>query len=860
MRGTCSRPAWRGVARAGRCSAPCRPAAAREPRNTRDLEAFGVTRFETPVLLRGVYFTSGTQEGTPIDRVMGILAQAFQLSRQSAPVYSGRGKSYFLTRLLRDVVFPESELAGTDPRVERRQRLAQIGVYSATALVTIGMIALWTLSYGRNQAALTRVGEQVDRYRAAVAADADWLTNMKTLLPKMRALREAREVHEKGGWSMRMGLSQGGKIDSALARVYEKMLQNNFLRLVKSRLEQRMIGAEANDPEVLYELLHVYLMLGEPERLQGERARELTRNLLRVDWERLFATEPESLAEMSVHLDHLLRLPPEAQALNGELVSGVRARLTQVPRIVQAYGHFKSEKLMDHTHDLRMGTVLGRAANQVFVASGGRDVAEVTVPGFFTAKGYADYFLKGAFQALKDALEQNWVLGDERSIDPAELETMRRDFEKLYLRDYRDTWMGLVATLQLRRGQTINQTADTLGALTRKDSPLRALLETVEKNTSLTRVSAQVADELVGQLGIKPVDGKIDARSAKLLAAAKTAAGVDDAAQDPVRELERQFEGMNALVRKNETGQAPIDDTLQTLKELHAFALQTASGGPPKAGAASAGGAPDMAAQQLKDLPEPLKGPLASLALSVGKQTGAQFKEQLNAMLHAGVGVPCRAAIEGRYPFARNSPRDVTLADFAKVFAASGLLDGFFQTHIKDLVDTSRAEWRQFPVANPSLALARGTLAQFQLAARIRDAFFALGSPAPKVQFELKPLALDSTVALFSLRIEGQEISHRHGPEQVGSFQWPGPAPHEGVRLTFRTLDGREFNSPPKQGPWALFRLLDESSLRSTGDPIRFNVTFQIGGLRADYELRAASVQNPFNLGALRAFHCPGAL
>ena len=39
-------------------------------------EIFGSTRFDRQILLRGVYFTSGTQEGTPIDR---LLAPEFQL-------------------------------------------------------------------------------------------------------------------------------------------------------------------------------------------------------------------------------------------------------------------------------------------------------------------------------------------------------------------------------------------------------------------------------------------------------------------------------------------------------------------------------------------------------------------------------------------------------------------------------------------------------------------------------------------------------------------------------------------------------------------------------------------------------------
>ena len=67
-----------------------------------------------PLLLRGVYFTSGTQEGNPIDRVLGALASTFKLERGSPVVEGSTGKSFFVTRLLREVVFPEAKMIAVD--------------------------------------------------------------------------------------------------------------------------------------------------------------------------------------------------------------------------------------------------------------------------------------------------------------------------------------------------------------------------------------------------------------------------------------------------------------------------------------------------------------------------------------------------------------------------------------------------------------------------------------------------------------------------------------------------------------------------------------------------------------------------
>ena len=102
-------------------------------------------------LLRGVYFTSGTQEGTPIDRVLGTLARTFGIERRLPPPAAARGKSFFLHRLLKDVVFTEQGLVGENRAMEaRRGRLRVVG-FAAVLLLSIGLIAGWAVSYTPQQ-------------------------------------------------------------------------------------------------------------------------------------------------------------------------------------------------------------------------------------------------------------------------------------------------------------------------------------------------------------------------------------------------------------------------------------------------------------------------------------------------------------------------------------------------------------------------------------------------------------------------------------------------------------------------------------------------------------------------------------
>lgn len=825
-------------------------------------DAFGVNRYQIRPLLRGVYFTSGTQEGTPIDRVMGALAAAFRLNRQSAPMFSGQGKSFFLTRLLREVVFLESGLAGTDPRQEKRRWLLRVAVYAGAAALTLGMTGLWTVSYFKNRQAIAQVQEQIDRYKAAVPVLSGWQANFRSLLPRMDALLAADEVYRDAGWSMGWGLYQGEKLQSAARHAYQGELEINLLPLIRARLEQRLHGGAAVSDEIRYELLRVYLMLGQPERLDPK----LARPWIRLDWEEAFAAEPEVLGRLGVHLDNLLALPPAAVALDQALINAVRAKLTQVPQLLQIYSRFKSEALLDHAHDLRLGDVLG-AKGKVFVGADGKAVEDMVIPGLFTAHGFTQVFLVQGLGFIKDALAQNWVLGDSgKEIDLAEARRLHGDFQKLYLNEYQQTWDKLLANLKIRKGQGLNQTIDVLNVLSAPDTPLRPLLETVEKNTALLQLSTSTADALGKAAGVLTGVTQVDDKTQKLLEAAKKTGGVDSSsATEPLRMVELHFSNLHALVRGSPP---PLNATLSTLSTLLGYTLQIGSGANTSdqalktAADRMAGGGGDVLRQaqlEFSRLPEPVKGWLQSLANFGWSQTLGNARSALNDLLKSGVATPCKQALQGRYPFVRSAGQDANVADFARFFAPNGLFDQFFQANLKSFVDTNKPVWTPLSMDSQSIGLSGATIRQFQAAAKIRNAFFQGGASTPSVGFELRQLGQEAGIASVQMNIEGQNVSFGAGGVPNGSFRWPGPQAGSGAKVTLQAADGRQAVIA-EDGAWAPLRLLDMGDLQATSWPDRFNLTFRSGGLAARFELRASSVDNPFNLGELRNFHCPESL
>src|SRR5690606_39025510 len=128
---------------------------------------------DTPAL-RGAYFTSGTQEGHPIDRVMHRMAEAFGIRGQGPlSAQTVEQKSYFLHDVFTEVVFRDAGLAVRSEAERRRQALLRYGAAFAIFATALLVSVFPTYAYLENQRLLDAVEAELEATRAAVVAAAD---------------------------------------------------------------------------------------------------------------------------------------------------------------------------------------------------------------------------------------------------------------------------------------------------------------------------------------------------------------------------------------------------------------------------------------------------------------------------------------------------------------------------------------------------------------------------------------------------------------------------------------------------------------------------------------------------------------
>ena len=120
---------------------PAQLAAIRKPVGEFLNRIFEPTRYQSTATLRGLYFTSGTQEGTPLDAIIGALQRNFGVESRAVSGATGMGKSYFLHDLLAKVIFAEAGWVSTNVAAVRRSWLLRVAAFALIGLALSGTLS-----------------------------------------------------------------------------------------------------------------------------------------------------------------------------------------------------------------------------------------------------------------------------------------------------------------------------------------------------------------------------------------------------------------------------------------------------------------------------------------------------------------------------------------------------------------------------------------------------------------------------------------------------------------------------------------------------------------------------------------------
>ncbi|MER8447180.1 type VI secretion system membrane subunit TssM [Mesorhizobium sp. M1066] len=840
---------------------------------------FDPGRSQVNVSLRGLYFSSGTQEGTPIDQVLGAIGRNF--GGNSRPHLSGTGKSFFLHDLLTDVIFAESGWVSYDKSAARRAAIARFGGLGAITLIASAALGTLALSFASNRSLIASTTLAMGQYRetAAPLLKASTVTDvdLENVIGPLDQLRDLPAGYETGGLPTPLeetfGLSQRERLLSASKTAYRQALE----RLLRSRLliqAERTIQAKMADPVALYEPLKIYLMVGGKAPKVDDA---LIVSWMKRDWEQNRypgENNREGREQLEKHLRAMLALDDAYDPvfeLNQPLVEAAQRSLGRMSLADRASALIKSAIYAAVLDDFSLSQKGGPEAQLLFERIDGGDLSGLRIPGIYTHSGFNTFYLRQLSRIAQMLVDEQWVLGGGGEQGDINQQLLKLGPELLdrYGKEFAAAWNGVLGQLKFKAMLTDKPHYIALSAAASPSSPMNQLFAAIADETALTRDSGDGPDpgtEIEGtaqnpprnpadlakglaRIGIKIASGKSQSRAGT---------GAADARNfSPGANIEAQFRPFQALVN-GPAGHRPIDALTQNFSDIYQ-SLQLAAEVPSQT---------ERVNSNLQLQIATLRANVSRLPKQLGRMVNATADEfegnvaetsvtNLNQILDQTVTAPCEAAISGRYPFAHDATEDVAMADFAKLFAPGGLLDRFFAQNLASLIDMTSQDWTWKQDARFGRDLSKSTLKDFQLAAEIRSAFFPSGGSLPSVSITFTPFSLNGDVDTAILDAEGQIVWSNQTGNAPSAVTWPGEAASASASLSLTPeMPGRE-SAIKFEGPWALKRLLDKAAV--TGDDSNMQARFVIGGRDVTYALQTGSGSNPFFLPALSGFSCPKA-
>ncbi|MGE0325269.1 MAG: type VI secretion system membrane subunit TssM [Polyangiaceae bacterium] len=448
-------------------------------------QLFQPNRFQGTPIFRGFYFTSGTQEGNPVSRMLGRMAQAFGLPPDpGAQVAQVEAKSYFVTDLFQRVVFPDQNVAAATEGQRRRRALMRIAFAASCLFVSLAITIPSVVTYGRNQDLVSGV-EAVSRSAATI----NW-NDASPLPEKLTKLDNLRTQYLKlKGWDedgpptgMRWGMYTGGSMLEPVRSIYIEQLHKGFTVTTRPEIEAQLRAFKVADAEgdtftKQYDQLKLYLMLGETERLDVDfAAAEVARYWAKA----LRSSKPDEDAKLLLpHAKLYLEMIKKGEARpwdhDKQLIDHARQTMLKAPRVDRLYTMLVRDANRDVAPIKLTDFFYGESAKWVTPKK------DLQVSGAYTKEGYLQ--IKKVLNSQKAQLEtETWVLAENVKDSDAQTADVMEKLRDRYFDTYEKQWRELFLNIVVKKPATDDEAIKMYSALSEPEWPYLRLIRSLAEN------------------------------------------------------------------------------------------------------------------------------------------------------------------------------------------------------------------------------------------------------------------------------------------------------------------------------------------------------------------------------------------
>ncbi|MCX8117630.1 MAG: type VI secretion system protein ImpL [Desulfobacterota bacterium] len=194
---------------------------------------------ETPIL-RGLFFSSGRQEGSPYSHFLSALGLIGEKE-----VLPGTNKGLFLHDLFAKV-FPKDRglFAPTKRALQWRMLTRNLGL-TAWVLLVIALCGLLSFSFVKN---LKVINDARNEFAKPLVLKGEVLSDLATMDRFCQSILKVEEQN-RGWWVPRFGLTESKKVELGLKEKYCRQFQMGFLTSFDKQMAQALAGLTLTTPD-----------------------------------------------------------------------------------------------------------------------------------------------------------------------------------------------------------------------------------------------------------------------------------------------------------------------------------------------------------------------------------------------------------------------------------------------------------------------------------------------------------------------------------------------------------------------------------------------------------------------------------
>lgn len=731
---------------------------------TRFIETlFRPNPYQQNPIVRGVYFTSGTQEGTPIAQVIGSMSREFGLPgdqfRQGDAVQET--KAYFIRDLFQEIILGDETMVAPTTQAYRRRRLLRGLAMVGQVVVTGLLILLLVLSYGNNRQRNKRLADEtievINSTRAAASMGFQW--ELLDSLDRLRTILEEREKHTP--LMAQWGLHSGGVVESAARQAFFERFHDLLVLPTKSRLETQLSTTFDCDNDSIfksqYAAFTAYQMLTLPFDSVPPATGTLKDQILKI-W--VTDSIPE---DYRIDVRHNIQnqvdyywahradttLPPMQIEPNLRVVANAREEIggcwtpnklfiTIIEDVNAVVGEFR------YTDATRSSRVNGGS-----------------VGGAFTKKGWEDH-VRPQIQNMPQRIAAEPQLRDAfAGYSPQRIQEVLSD---LYANTFVSEWRGFLSSGDINTYYDMADAFEALVELGQDPSPMIDVLKKVYENSRIQNLDGdpfpRIEDEFYHLgvfLGQEGSEGGDNARYMKYLE-------VLNSMSADVQDIEAKLAGEARCANNLRQFKQRVTRSESSVKQLI-----------PGSGISSI--AVSFLTQPLaQGWTTALQGACACLERQWKTQVYDEFEQFLST----------------KYPFNPSSDADVSITELQTFFTSK------FRSFVRNEMEGTEDLF--IPVSD-----------EFNRAMNAAQRIIqVLSGGAEKLRFTLTATAVNMRDIRYIDFQYGSAPPWRYvmGPPVSRDFRWP-PVGTDRVEMRVDPREGGYYQPLVKTGDWCIFRLLD---------------------------------------------------